>query len=199
MLKVGLTGNIGSGKTMISKVFRILGIPVFYADDIAKQIAESNKNVINLYKDWFGSDIYINGKLNRGKLANIIFNNDELLQLVNGLIHPLVLETFMNWIKNLESTPYVIFESAILYNTLFADVMDKIILITAPFELKIERVLKRDGRTVDEVKKILSKQPDEELIKKKADFIIINDEKDLIIPRIIEIHEKLQNKIYSVN
>lgn len=199
MLKVGLTGNIGSGKTIVSKVFRIFGIPVFYADNVAKDITENNEKVIKEYKKWFGEDIFINGKLNRLKLANIIFNDNEALEKVNSLIHPLVIESFLNWIKNFEKSPYVIFESAVLYNTVFTNIIDMVILVTSPIELKINRVIKRDGRSIEEIRKILSKQVDEEILIKMADYIIDNNEKELIIPRIIDIHNDLLNKTHSVN
>lgn len=199
MLKVGLTGNIGSGKTTISKVFRILGIPVFYADNVAKDITENNEKVIASYKKWFGEDIFIDGKLNKLKLSSIIFNDNTALERVNNLIHPLVVENFLNWIKNFENYSYIIFESAILYNTIFTNIIDKIILITSPLEFKIDRVIKRDGRSIEDVKKILSKQIDEETLIKIADYVINNNEKELIIPRIIQIHNDLLNKSHSAN
>jgi len=199
MLKVGLTGNIGAGKTIVSKVFNTIGVPIFYADDIAKELTENDNEIKKIYIDWFGSDIFKEGRLNKHMLANIIFNDEIALQKVNSLIHPRVADNFIKWLKNYNNYTYVIFESAILFDSIFKNIMDKIILVTAPLELKIKRVIKRDRRNVEEIKQILSKQPNENLLIKLADYIIINDEKELIVPRIIEIHEELKKIAYSQN
>jgi dephospho-CoA kinase len=191
-LKIGITGGIGSGKSTICKVFKILEIPVFEADVEAKKLLNSNFNIKNGLVRLYGNDIYTeNNAINRKKLASIIFNNNIELQKVNALIHPEVRNEFENWIAR-QKTPYIIHEAAILFESGFYKMMDFTILVTAPEDLKIKWVNQRDHSTPEEVKARMAKQWNDEQKRSLADLEIKNDNKQLIIPQIIKIDKQLK-------
>ena len=192
MIKVGITGGIGSGKSTVCEIFRLLGIPVFVADQEAKILMNSNAEVIEKLIHLFGKDIYTENRiLNRKKLAEIIFNNDIQREMVNQIVHPAVRTAFMNWIEKQDS-PYIIHEAAILFESGFYKMMDYTLLVTAPEKMRIERVMKRDGIETKNIKDRMEKQwPDSEK-RKLASFELVNDNRDLIIPQIIKIDENLR-------
>lgn len=192
MIKVGLTGGIGSGKSYVGEIYKKLNIPVFSADDAAKEIINSNDQIKKKIINYFGKDIYLeNGVIHRKKLANIIFNNDIALQKINSIIHPEVRKAFNYWAKQ-QSSKYVIQESAILFESKQHVFFDKVITVTAPLQIKIDRVTKRDNISVELVKQRINKQLDDNIKMGKSDFIINNDGKNMILPLIIEIHNKLK-------
>ena len=192
MIKVGITGGIGSGKSTVCEIFRLLGIPVFVADQEAKILMNSNTEVIKKLIHLFGKDIYTKNRiLNRKKLAEIIFNNDIQREMVNQIVHPAVRTAFMNWIEKQDS-PYIIHEAAILFESGFYKMMDYTLLVTAPEKMRIERVMERDGIETKNIKDRMEKQwPDSEK-RKLASFELVNDNQDLIIPQIIKIDENLR-------
>ncbi|MDB5109130.1 MAG: dephospho-CoA kinase, partial [Mucilaginibacter sp.] len=148
MLKVGITGNIGSGKTTVSKMFELLGIPVFYADDAAKSIMVTDELLVAGIKLAFGAAAYFNdGSLNRKHIAGIVFNDEQQLAKLNALVHPAVFRAFDNWAKQIENAPYVIKEAALLFESSSYKMCDKTILVTAPLETRIKRVMQRDSIT----------------------------------------------------
>jgi dephospho-CoA kinase len=189
---IGITGGIGSGKTMVCEIFRLLGIPVFQADVVAGKLINSDAVIRNELISLYGHDIYNSDrKINREKLAGIIFNNDAELEKVNKVVHPAVRNEYMNWVKNQESE-YVIHEAAILFESGFYKMMDFTILVTAPEEMRIERVMKRNGLTRENVISRIDRQwPDSEK-RKIASVELINDNKSLLIPQIIEIDKKIK-------
>ena len=191
-LKIGITGGIGSGKTIVCEIFKLLGIPVFQADFVAGKLINSDAVIRSELISRYGNDIYqTDRKVNREKLAGIIFNDDAELEKVNKIIHPFVRNEFMNWVKNQEAE-YVIHEAAILFESGFYKMMDAVILVTAPEEIRIERVIKRNGLTRENVLSRIAKQwPDSEK-RKFATFELINDNKSLLIPQIIEIDNKIK-------
>ena len=191
-IKVGITGGIGSGKSTICEVFRLLGVPIFEADKVAKNLMNSNDEVIESLIRLFGKDIYTSNKeLNRKKLAEIIFNNVIQLKKVNQIIHPAVRATFHKWAE-IQDSPYIIHEAAILFESEFYKMMDFTILVTAPEEIRIERVMKRDGTDTKKIRERMEKQwPDSEK-RKLASIELVNDDKNLIIPQIIKIDENLR-------
>lgn len=193
MLKIGITGGIGSGKSMICHFFATLGIPVFNADLEAKRIMNESSLVRSKMMMNFGKDIYLpNRTIDRKKLADLIFNSPSLIQKVNGIIHPEVRNYFFEWCKQ-QQTPYIIHDAAILFESGFHEMMDFTILITAPEQERIERVAKRDHITAEKVKERISKQwTDEEKIK-LADIVIKNDNQELIIPQLIELDKKFRS------
>jgi dephospho-CoA kinase len=191
MLKVGITGNIGSGKTTISKVFEILGVPVFYADDAAKKVMVEDPILIDALKKEFGSESYFDdGSLNRKHIAGIVFNNEAELAKLNAIVHPAVFRAFDNWVAGIKNAPYVMKEAALLFESSSYKMCDKTIMITAPLKLRINRVTQRDNLTRVEIENRNARQFSEEKKVQLADFTIRNDDTELIIPQVIELHKQ---------
>jgi len=191
MLKIGITGNIGGGKTTVSKIFEILGIPVFYADDAAKNVMTADPVLIEGIKSAFGVASYFeDGTLNRKHIAGIVFKDEKELTKLNALVHPAVFRAFDHWVAQTKDTSYIIKEAALLFESDSYKMCDKTIMITAPLELRIERVMKRDHLTRDEIMARNEKQFSEEKKKELADFIIRNDDTELVIPQVLKLHEK---------
>ncbi len=190
MRKVGITGGIGSGKTSACQVFELLGIPVYYADIRAKQLMNTDPELKNALEENFGKDIYENRQLNRRKLSGLIFNDKALLEKVNGLVHPAVARDFSQWCRQ-QTTPYVLEEAAILFENNMASKFWKMILVTAPEALRIERVCKRDAADPQTVRARINNQwPDEKKIK-LADYVIYNDNEHMMVSQVKSIHHKL--------
>ena len=192
MKKIGITGGIGSGKTYISNIFKSLGIPLFNSDIEAKILMNSSKKLISQIKKEFGEDIYTNGNFNKEKLSSIVFSNSDKLQKLNSLVHPIVKEEFNNWCKK-QTSPYVIKEAAILFESKSHLGLEAVICVSAPLELRIKRLFKRDNSSEMEIKKRIENQISQEEKEKLSDYIIVNDERNLLLPQIIKIHEKLIN------
>ncbi len=191
MLIIGLTGGIGSGKTTAAEVFKKLGIPVYNSDEEAKKLMNTDTTIINKLKMIFGYDIYdTNNLLNKKKLSALIFNNKDKLNTVNSIVHPVVKKHFSKWV-NKQNAPYLIKETAILFESGIDKDVDKIITVTAPIQLRINRVKQRDSISEEEVIKRINNQFDDEYKIKKSDFIIKNDNKELIIRQILSIHKKI--------
>lgn len=191
MKKIGLTGNIGSGKTTVARIFSTLGIPVYHADIEAKKIL-NHIDVINILTEKFGSKIITNHLIDKTKLANIVFSDKESLNYLNKLIHPLVKEDFDNWcIVQSVNNKYIIHEAAILFESNFYQYVDKTIIVTAPHNIRIERVISRDHISKEEVLTRMANQWDEEKKTELSDYIIINDNMQFVIPQVIDIHHKI--------
>lgn len=191
MLKVAVTGGIGSGKTMVCAVFEKLGVPVFYADLEARRLMDNDVSLKEEIVKYVGIGIFDdNFQLNRSKLAAIIFNNKEALSTINGLVHPVVRNEFNRWSEK-QSAPYVIEEAALIFESGLAKNFDKIITVSAPVNVRIERVMKRDKVTRESVIERINNQMDEGIKLKQSDFIIVNDGKEMLLPQIINIHNKL--------
>lgn len=189
-LKVGVTGGIGSGKTTVCRVFRILGIPVFSADDEARVIMDSDEDIRRQVNQLAGSDMYKDGILDRVEMARLIFHNREMLLSINKIIHPVITGHFMNWEKK-QDAPYVIFEAAILFETGTSKLLDKVITVIAPVEDRIERVVKRNSLTREQVIERINNQSDDQMKVSLSDYVISNRENDMVIPAILRIHEEL--------
>jgi dephospho-CoA kinase len=190
MLKIGITGNIGSGKTTVSKMFEVLGISVFYADAAAKNIMTTDPVLITDIKKAFGDAAYLaDGSLDRKYIANIVFNNDKELAKLNALTHPAVFRAFDAWVANIKNVPYVIKEAALLFESTSYKMCDYSLLVTAPLELRIDRVTKRDHITRPQVEAREAKQFTEAKKRELADYIIENDETQLLIPQVLKLHE----------
>ena len=190
MKKIGITGGIGSGKTYVASVFKSLGIPIFNADIQAKKIMTSSRKLIKLLKEEFGNDIYKDSDLNKEKLASIVFSNSDKLQKLNSLVHPIVKEEFNNWCKK-QTSPYIIKEAAILFESNSHIGLDAVICVSAPLDLRMRRLLNRDDYSKKEIKKRIENQISQEEKEKLSDYIIVNDEKDLLLPKIIKFHKEL--------
>jgi len=192
MLKVGITGGIGSGKTTVCRIFEVLGIPVYYADDRAKAIMVENTAVVEQIKNLFGSEAYLpDGSLNRAHIAEVAFNDQEKLNQLNGIVHPAVFADGDAWHKQQTDVPYTLKEAALLFESGGYKLMDKMITVVAPEELRIQRVVQRDGSSKEQVQKRIAKQMlDEEKIK-PADYVIHNDGTHLLTKQVLEIHNDL--------
>jgi dephospho-CoA kinase len=196
MLKIGLTGNMGSGKTTVSKVFEILGIPVFYADDEAKKTMVDDQVLVNEIKTAFGDESYFrDGTLNRKYISSIVFNNDEKLSKLNSLVHPATFRAFDTWIKNTKNVPYVLKEAALLFESDSYKMCDYTIMVQAPLEIRIKRVMNRDHLSREEVESRNAHQFSEGEKTKLADYVIKNDDQQLVIPQVLKLHSLFMSLI----
>src|ERR1041385_3761068 len=182
-LRVGITGGIGSGKSLICKIFATLGVPVYDADSRARMLMTESQSLINQIKKEFGEKSYLaNGELNREYLSKEVFNNAAKLEKLNSFVHPAVAQDSENWIGENKSAPYILKEAALLYESGSYKALDKIIVVTAPENLRVQRVLNRDknkSRTKEDVVKIIRSQMNEADKVSRADFLINNDETEL--------------------
>jgi dephospho-CoA kinase len=194
MLKVAVTGNIGSGKSTVTQVFQSLGIPVFHADAEAKRLY-SDPEVQKQVRAFFGEGIYDkNGKLKKQELAEIIFNDPAALKKINSIIHPLTLEKYKLWLGKHNDYTYTIHESAILFENNLQSHFDKIINVSAPAQLRIKRVMERDSSSFDTISERIKNQMPDEKKNQLADFVIINDEQQFIIPQVMKINSIFSKK-----
>jgi len=191
MLKIGLTGGIGSGKSLICEIFSELGVPVYVADDEAKKLMDGNTSLKGQISDIFGEKAYVDGKLNRKYIGSIVFKEAFKLKKLNALIHPVVQEHFQQWAKDLDENPYVIEEAAILFESGASEGMDYTIYVKAEESLRISRVVERDKVTVDAVRERIASQWPEIEKEKRADFIIYNEKDSMILPQIVDLHKTL--------
>lgn len=195
MLTVGITGGIGSGKTTVCKIFETIGIPVYYADSRAKYLMERDPDLLAALKNNFGTNIFLeDNTINRPALAKLVFNDPEKLALLNSLVHPVVAQDSLNWIKD-QTSPYTLKEAALLYESGSYKQLDLIISVSAPLEVRISRVMHRDGSTREEVISRINNQWPQERKDKLADFIILNDGEIALIPQVLKIHRQLLNRI----
>ena len=197
MIKVGLTGGIGSGKSVVANVFETLGIPVYYADDAAKKLMNTNADLKAAIIKSFGEGSYTNGELNRKYMATIVFNDEKKLELLNSLTHPATIRDAEEWIKRLaesreQTSAYIIKEAALLFESGANKILDYVIGVYAPLPLRLKRVIARDGVTKEEIMKRINRQMDEEEKMKRCDFVITNDEQELVIPQVLELDKKFR-------
>ncbi|MFY0672227.1 MAG: dephospho-CoA kinase [Bacteroidia bacterium] len=186
MLKIGLTGGIGSGKSTVANMFKELGIPIYEADKRAKEL-QNKEPIKSKVSDLFGPEIYTNNVLNRKALAQIVFNNKEKLELLNRIVHPVVAKDFENWLAN-QSSEYIVKEAAIIFETNAQSQYDKIILVTAPIEVRIGRVMQRDGIKKKDVEARIKNQLSDKEKMKKADYIIHNTDLAETQKQVNQIH-----------
>ena len=190
MLKVGITGGIGSGKSTVCQVFQTLGIPVFKADDAARYLMEHDAALVSSIKQMFGSEVYENGKLIRGRVSNIIFNNEQLLTQLNALIHPATVTYSREWMGQ-QTTPYVLKEAAIFFESGSNNELDVMIGVYAPLEMRIDRTMKRGNTTEEKVRSIIAHQMDEQEKMNLCDFVVNNDGSEAIIPQVLALDQQL--------
>ncbi len=190
MLKVGITGGIGSGKSTVCKVFETLGIPVFYADEVARNIMNTDEALKLAIQQQFGTDTYTNGQVNRKRLSELVFNNPGKLALLNSLVHPATIKAGNDWAAA-QTSPYTLKEAAILFESGSWKALDKIIGVSAPEEIRLKRTMQRDNITAEEVKSRMQRQMDETEKMNRCDFVIINDDTTAVIQQVLELHQQL--------
>jgi dephospho-CoA kinase len=188
MKRVGVTGGIGSGKSLVCRVFETLKIPVYYADEEARGLTDSDPEIRRLLTGIFGEGIYEENRLNRTIMAQFIFKDKLLLDRVNQIIHPRVTEHFNEWCHARLKYPYIIHESAIIYESKAYKSFDRIVAVVAPEEIRLQRVMIRPFMTPEKFRAILLNQLPGEELSKRADHVIINDDKTLVVPQIIKLH-----------
>jgi dephospho-CoA kinase len=188
---IGITGGIGSGKSIVCNIFQTFGIPVFNADETAKKIVEIDPILKAEILQLLGNDAYIGEKYNRKFVSSKVFNNNELLYKLNGLIHPKVRQAAFIWIEKQKPAPYYLYEAAIMKAAGDGNSFNKVILVTSPLVLRIARIKARDNRTEQEILAIINKQVSDEARLKIADYFIENDEKNSLIEQVLKIHREL--------
>lgn len=188
---IGLTGGIGSGKSTVLELFKILGVKTYSADESAKKLVNTDPNLINLIKSSFGNNIYDKGLLNTRKLSKIVFEDTEKLKLLNSIIHPAVARDFKLFLNSINED-YIVKEAAIIFETKSENNYDKIIFIQSPLEIRIERVIMRDNISREEVVKRINNQLDENLIIDKCDYVISNENKEDLEDKVLSIHLDLK-------
>ena len=188
MKKIGLTGGIGCGKTTISKIFQIIGTPIYNSDEAAKKILNQNTSVKQKIKNHFGIKVLTNNKLDNKKIANIIFKQKEKLKIINSIIHPLVKEDFTNWCEK-QKAMYIIKESALIFNSNAYKELDHVIFVKSPLELRIKRIQSRDKKNEQEIFSIIKNQSSDDFLEKKCDYIITNNEHSFLIEQVFKLHE----------
>ncbi len=191
MIKVGITGGIGSGKSTVARIFETLHIPVYYADERAKWLMNNNQKVMHSIEDVFGRESYINGALNREHIAHLVFNDQDLLARLNAIVHPAVQQDALYWHQQ-QTSPYTLQEAALFFENGSYASLDKIILVTADKELRIERVMKRNGFTRHEVLSRMNNQWEDDEKRAKSDFEIINNHQQSLVDQVVQIHSKLK-------
>ena len=193
MLKVGITGGIGSGKSTVAAIFEILGVPVFYADNAAKQMMNTDPNIIEGIQSLFGESSYVNGIYNREYVASVVFKDTEKLKALNELVHPITIAAAEEWMQS-QNTPYCLKEAALIFESHAQNKLDLIIGVYASPEVRIKRIVQRDQLNEDQVIARMSKQMNEDDKMRLCDYVILNDESQLLIPQVVALHEILLEK-----
>ncbi len=190
MIKVGLTGGIGSGKTTVAHIFEVLGIPVYYADIEAKKLMNENAAIKQQIIYHFGEKSYVDGLLNKRYISSIIFNDPEKLAIINGITHPITIANAELWMKQQKSV-YAIKEAALIFEAGAEKNLDIVIGVRSPVGLRIKRVMERENITEQEVMEKMEKQMNEDEKMSRCNYIIENDEVQMLIPQVLEIHKKI--------
>jgi len=193
--KVGITGGIGSGKTLVCKIFETLGVAVYYADEAARRMMSEDEIIIEKLKRILGENAYEGNQLNRGYIASVIFNNSEILREINQIVHPAVQEDFRKWTGQVTGSPYVIEEAAILYESGASAYLDTIVLVYASEKTRLQRVMERDGVGEDLIRERMRNQISEEEKKRLADHVIMNDNNILLLPQVVKLHQEFLNNL----
>lgn len=189
---IGITGGIGSGKSTVARIFSLLGIPVYSADDAAREIMVKDLQLIEEIKAHFGVESYLpDGSLNRKYIANIVFNDKSQLEKLNSIVHPATIRDSEAWARK-QKSPYVVKEAALMFESESFHHVDKVIGVYAPESLRILRVMKRDGVSRDEVLARIHKQIDDRIKMKLSDYVIYNDEQHMVIPQVLALHKLFQ-------
>jgi dephospho-CoA kinase len=188
---IGLTGGIGSGKSVVAKIFTALGIPVFNADEAAKQIMQTSPEIKAKLIEQFGSSIYDASGLQKEKLAAIVFNDPFQLQLLNAIVHPVTIQAAKDWAAK-QTSPYVIKEAALIFESAAADGLFKVIGVTSPLSLRIQRVIQRDGVSKEQVEARMQHQISDTIKMRLCDYVIENNNQQMLIPQVLELDKAIR-------
>ena len=198
MIVVGITGGIGSGKSIVAGIFHALGIPVYDADHAARKLYETNATLLKKITEEFGVEILDSkGKLDRKKLASIVFEDENNLKKLNKIVHPLVKKDFKDWKELHHASPYLIKEAAILFESGTDKDCDFVITVLAPEQLRVQRVRQRDNRTIAEIKKVMERQSTDEEKISRSKYVVHNDEHHQVLSQVLVIHEELLSMLKS--
>lgn len=193
MIKLGITGGIGSGKSTVSEIFSLCGIPVYIADIESKKLVATSPVICEHLIELFGNELYKDNVLNKALLASYIFNDKEKLQTVNAIIHPEVEKDFRLWIEFHKQYQVVAHEAAILFESGFNTLMDKVVMVYTPLEMRIQRTMKRDNTSYEKVlERIQNQMPDEDKVK-LSDYVIVNDGTRSLIEQVLHITQRLRD------
>ncbi len=195
MLKIGVTGGIGAGKSTICRVFEILGVPVYNADARARALMDQDEGVRQLLFEAFGQSVFKGSKPDRKAMASLVFNNRDALETINGIVHPAVRSDFLAWLEKNTMAPYIVKEAAILFETGMWKELDGTVLVVAPAGIRAERIMQRDGMSAEEVRKRMENQWPDERKKNLAGIVIENNDRKPVLPVLLELHEKLSRGI----
>jgi dephospho-CoA kinase len=195
MLKVGVTGGIGSGKSLVCNLIRSMGYPVFHADAEAKILTNIHPNIVENVKKLLGNDVYVKGELDRKRVAEMVFKNPILLEQLNEIIHPVVTNHFNSWCLSKSNFTLVFMEAAILFESGTFRQLDSIIAVYAPKYIRIKRVMKRDGVREHDVKARMANQIGDEELVNRSNFVIRNNENELLVPQVNSIIEQLLDSV----
>ena len=190
MLRIGLTGGIGSGKTTVARIFEVLGIPVYYADDAAKRIMNEDEKLREQLIHHFGAATYTDNILNRSYLASVIFSDPEKTKLINSIIHPATIADAEKWM-NIQQAPYAVKEAALIFESGAEKHLDLVIGVHASAEIRMLRTMQRDGISAEAIMARMQQQMDEEKKMSLCDIVINNNEEELLIPQVVKVHEDL--------
>ena len=197
MIKVGITGGIGVGKSFVANIIEKMGYPVFYSDKVAKALMNRDLELISLIKKEFGDDVYASNNLIKNKkLSSLAFRDNKALKNLNSLVHPFVKSNFKKWCIN-QNSKIVFKEAAILFESKSNIDLDRIICVSANKNIRIDRIIKRDNRSKEEILKIISNQMDQKEKEKLSDYVILNDEKNSIILQLTDILNQLEKVFYD--
>ncbi len=190
MLRIGITGGIGSGKSTVCKIFEVLGIPIYNADAAARRLMNENQELKKKIIGLFGTDSYKDGELNRPFIASLVFNNKTKLEQLNALTHPATILDALKWME-LQSSPYIIKEAALIFETGSSEHLDLVIGVYTPAPLRIQRIIQRDNVTKEEVLQRMNRQINEDIKMRLCDFVVTNDGQQLLISQVLQLHQQL--------
>lgn len=193
-IMIGLTGGIGAGKTTVAEVFAAMGVPVFNADHVAKELMQKSPEIKEQLIKQFGEEVYQFGVLNKSYLASVVFSDPYQLELLNAIVHPVTIKAAWDWAK-MQSSPYVIKEAALLFESNAVEGLEYVIGVTAPLNIRKQRVMLRDQCTLEEVEKRMRNQISDTIKMRLCDQVIVNDNSQLIVPQVVKIHEMIIAKL----
>ncbi|MFM7839084.1 MAG: dephospho-CoA kinase [Chitinophagaceae bacterium] len=196
MLRIGLTGGIGSGKSTVARMFEVLDIPVYNADQQAKELMEKDPQLKTALLEHFGQEVFQNGHLNRKYLADRVFQNPEQLDLLNSLVHPVTLADARNWMDR-QDKPFVLFEAALLFESGAQEFLDLVIGVSAPWNLRLQRTMHRDQMNREQVIARMNRQVKEEIKIRLCDVVLHNDEQQALLPQVLSLHAELVKRASS--